>query len=95
MNLRAGAIATLCVTLAACGDGNVNVPMATETQLDYVNAAHESLRTAKLYGRQQDEISLDKVERILIRPTGSGPAGRRIRSGRAKASFLDRSRGAA
>jgi len=29
-------------------------------------AAHESPRTTKLYGRRQDEILFDEVERILI-----------------------------
>jgi hypothetical protein len=29
-------------------------------------ANHESPRTTKLYGRRQDEISLDEVERIAI-----------------------------
>jgi hypothetical protein len=28
--------------------------------------AHESLRTAKLYDRNSDDITLDEVERILI-----------------------------
>jgi integrase len=31
-------------------------------------ANHESPRTTKLYDRRQDEISLDEVERIAIRP---------------------------
>ena len=30
------------------------------------SAAHESLRTTKLYDRTSDEITLDEVERIAI-----------------------------
>ena len=30
-------------------------------------AAHESPRTTKLYDRTQDEVTLDEVERIMLR----------------------------
>ena len=38
MNLRAGAIVIVCLMLAACGGGGRDVPIGTESQLDYANA---------------------------------------------------------
>ena len=56
---------TCCHTFRATGITNYMQNGGTLEHAQQI-AAHESLRTTKLYDHTQDQISLDEVERIRI-----------------------------